>query len=429
MKLRALLLVLVGIAWLQVPAQSRIEELDRIVAIVNEDVIVWSELEERIREVRSQLTSSGTSPPPYHVLQKQVLERLIIERLQLQVADRTGIRVDDNALNAAIADMAQKNNLSLRDFRDILRRDGYDFAEFREQVRDQMRIAQVRQRNVGDRIVVSERDVDNFLANQSNRSAPDREYHIAHILVALPEGASAEEIAQAKQRAEGIVARLRGGGDFAQTAVAMSDGQQALSGGDLGWKKTAELPTIFVPVVPNLGIGEVSDPIRSPSGFHIIKVLETRGNDQYIVNQTLARHILIRPNELISDDDARIRLEQLRARVLGGEDFGELARSHSDDRGSAIKGGELGWLNPGSLIPRFEEVSDSLAPGEISEPFKTQFGWHIVQVMDRREHDNTEDIVRVKAREQIRERKLEEEGQGWLRQIRDSAYVEYRLDE
>ncbi len=429
MKLRALLLVLVGIAWLQVPAQSRIEELDRIVAIVNEDVIVWSELEERIREVRSQLTSSGTSPPPYHVLQKQVLERLIIERLQLQVADRTGIRVDDNALNAAIADMAQKNNLSLRDFRDILRRDGYDFAEFREQVRDQMRIAQVRQRNVGDRIVVSERDVDNFLANQSNRSAPDREYHIAHILVALPEGASAEEIAQAKQRAEGIVARLRGGGDFAQTAVAMSDGQQALSGGDLGWKKTAELPTIFVPVVPNLGIGEVSDPIRSPSGFHIIKVLETRGNDQYIVNQTLARHILIRPNELISDDDARIRLEQLRARVLGGEDFGELARSHSDDRGSAIKGGELGWLNPGSLIPRFEEVSDSLAPGEISEPFKTQFGWHIVQVMDRREHDNTEDIVRVKVREQIRERKLEEEGQGWLRQIRDSAYVEYRLDE
>ncbi len=429
MKLRALLLVLVGIAWLQVPAQSRIEELDRIVAIVNEDVIVWSELEERIREVRSQLTSSGTSPPPYHVLQKQVLERLIIERLQLQVADRTGIRVDDNALNAAIADMAQKNNLSLRDFRDILRRDGYDFAEFREQVRDQMRIAQVRQRNVGDRIVVSERDVDNFLANQSNRSAPDREYHIAHILVALPEGASAEEIAQAKQRAEGIVARLRGGGDFAQTAVAMSDGQQALSGGDLGWKKTAELPTIFVPVVPNLGIGEVSNPIRSPSGFHIIKVLETRGNDQYIVNQTLARHILIRPNELISDDDARIRLEQLRARVLGGEDFGELARSHSDDRGSAIKGGELGWLNPGSLIPRFEEVSDSLAPGEISEPFKTQFGWHIVQVMDRREHDNTEDIVRVKAREQIRERKLEEEGQGWLRQIRDSAYVEYRLDE
>ncbi len=429
MKLRALLLVLVGIAWLQVPAQSRIEELDRIVAIVNEDVIVWSELEERIREVRSQLTSSGTSPPPYQVLQKQVLERLIIERLQLQVADRTGIRVDDNALNAAIADMAQKNNLSLRDFRDILRRDGYDFAEFREQVRDQMRIAQVRQRNVGDRIVVSERDVDNFLANQSNRSAPDREYHIAHILVALPEGASAEEIAQAKQRAEGIVARLRGGDDFAQTAVAMSDGQQALSGGDLGWKKTAELPTIFVPVVPNLGIGEVSNPIRSPSGFHIIKVLETRGNDQYIVNQTLARHILIRPNELISDDDARIRLEQLRARVLGGEDFGELARSHSDDRGSAIKGGELGWLNPGSLIPRFEEVSDSLAPGEISEPFKTQFGWHIVQVMDRREHDNTEDIVRVKAREQIRERKLEEEGQGWLRQIRDSAYVEYRLDE
>ncbi len=429
MKLRALLLVLVGIAWLQVPAQSRIEELDRIVAIVNEDVIVWSELEERIREVRSQLTSSGTSPPPYHALQKQVLERLIIERLQLQVADRTGIRVDDNALNAAIADMAQKNNLSLRDFRDILRRDGYDFAEFREQVRDQMRIAQVRQRNVGDRIVVSERDVDNFLANQSNRSAPDREYHIAHILVALPEGASAEEIAQAKQRAEGIVARLRGGDDFAQTAVAMSDGQQALSGGDLGWKKTAELPTIFVPVVPNLGIGEVSNPIRSPSGFHIIKVLETRGNDQYIVNQTLARHILIRPNELISDDDARIRLEQLRARVLGGEDFGELARSHSDDRGSAIKGGELGWLNPGSLIPRFEEVSDSLAPGEISEPFKTQFGWHIVQVMDRREHDNTEDIVRVKAREQIRERKLEEEGQGWLRQIRDSAYVEYRLDE
>jgi len=313
--------------------------------------------------------------------------------------------------------------------RDVLENDGYDFAEFRAQVRSQIRISQVRQRNVGDRVIVSNRDVDSFLAMQAKQGPADNEYHLSHILLALPDGASPEQIAKTRARAGELLQRLRDGANFAEMAVAESDGQRALEGGDMGWKKASQLPTIFSRVVPAMNVGDVSEVIRSPSGFHIVRLAEVRGEDKHIVMQTLSRHILIRTNEVISDEEAQTRLEQLKLRIEGGEDFGDLARSHSDDRASAINGGELGWLSPGDLIPKFEKVADNLALDEVSKPFKTQFGWHIVQVVERREYDNTEEVMRSKAREQIRERKAEEEGQAWLRQLRDSAYVEYRLDE
>ncbi len=426
---RVFLFLLLGIAGARGFAQSAIQEVDRIVAIVNDDVIVMSELDNRIEQVQAQLADAGTRAPPYQILQKQVLERLIIDRLQLQVADRTGIRIDESALNAAVANMARKNGLSVREFRDVLENDGYDFAEFRAQVRNRIRISQVRQRNVGDRVVVSNRDVDSFLAMQAKQGPADNEYHLSHILLALPDGASPEQIAKTRARAGELLQRLRDGANFAEMAVAESDGQRALEGGDMGWKKASQLPTIFSRVVPAMNVGDVSEVIRSPSGFHIVRLAEVRGEDKHIVMQTLSRHILIRTNEVISDEEAQTRLEQLKLRIEGGEDFGDLARSHSDDRASAINGGELGWLSPGDLIPKFEKVADNLALDEVSKPFKTQFGWHIVQVVERREYDNTEEVMRSKAREQIRERKAEEEGQAWLRQLRDSAYVEYRLDE
>jgi peptidyl-prolyl cis-trans isomerase SurA len=287
----------------------------------------------------------------------------------------------------------------------------------------------VRQREVGDRIVVSERDVENFLAMQAKQGSTDFEYRMAQILIGTADGATPEEIAEKEHEAREVLAELRNGADFAETAVAVSDGQQALEGGDLGWKKAVQLPTIFANIAAQMSPGEISDVIRSPSGFHIVKLLDVRGQERHIVTQTLSRHILIRPNEIVSDEDAESRLLQLKSRIEQGEDFGTLARSHSDDRGSAIKGGELGWLSPGDLIPKFEAVADSLQVGEVSEPFKTQFGWHIVQVMERREHDNTAEVLRAAARQQIRERKLEEEGQAWLAQIRDTAFVEYRLEE
>ena len=407
---------------------SAITDFDRIIAIVNDDVIVATELDNRVAQVRAQLQISGTPSPPYQVLQKQVLERVIIDRLQLQVADSSGIRISEEQLNSAVSEIASANGLTLREFRDVLRRDGYDFTQFREQIRDKIRISQVRQRNIGDRVIVSDREIDNFLVMQRKLGAPDLEYHLGHILLATPEAASAADIAAARSAAQEVLARLQGGANFGEMAVTYSHGRQALNGGDIGWKGASQLPTIFASAVPNMTAGDLSEPIQSASGFHLIKLIELRGNQRHIVTQTHARHILIRPNELITDDEAETRLLRLTARIEDGENFEELARSHSDDRASAIRGGDLGWTNPGDLIPKFEEIANALSSGQVSPPFRTQFGWHVVQVIERREHDNTEEIQRHQARGQIRERKIEEEGQAWLRQLRDAAYVEYRLE-
>lgn len=406
-----------------------IVEIDRIVAVVNDDVIVHSELQTRLRAVIDQLQNAGVPTPPEDVLKKQVLEQLILDRLQLQLAEGTGIRVDDETLNRQIADIARQNQLSLREFRDILQRDGYDFAAFREEIRNELIKSRVQQRQVQDRVQITERDIDNFIATQAKQGSNIPEYRVGHILIAVPDGASPEQLAEAKQRAEDIVERLRDGANFGRIAAAESDGRQALEGGDLGWRKAGALPTMFEKVVPELEKGEISEIIRSSSGFHVLKLLDVRGAGRLVIEQTNARHILIKTNEIVSSADARSRLRVLRSRVQNGADFAELARASSDDPGSAVKGGDLGWLSPGDTIPAFEKTMDALAVGEISEPFETQFGWHIVQVLGRRDRDSTEEVQRAKAAEQLRNRKVDEELQAWFRQIRDEAYIEYRLDE
>lgn len=428
---QALCLLLAWLAVLPTAATAQnlspILELDRIVAVVNDDVIVETELARRLQEIRTQLGQSGTPEPADDVLRSQVLERLILDRLQLQMAKNNGLRVDDTELNQALARIAEGNNLSLRDFRDVLERDGFDFGEFREQVRNEILLSRVRQRAVEQRVNVTEREIDNFLSNNQLSEGGGREYRVGHILIAVPEAASSEEIDDARQRAESVLARLRDGEDFAAVAAETSDGQQALQGGDLGWRKDSELPTIFANELLTMDQGEISEPIRSPSGFHIVRVSDLRDQSRVLVTQTKARHILIRPNEVLSESDARLRLAKLKTRIDNGDGFSELARSNSDDTGSATRGGDLGWLAPGDTVPAFERTMLTLAEGEVSDPFQTQFGWHIVQVMERRDFDDTEQAQRSKAAEQIRKRKLDEEVQSWLRQLRDEAYVEIRL--
>ncbi len=410
-------------------AAPEIIEIDRIVAVVNDDVIVYSEMQARLRTVVEQLGKAGVPAPPKDVLEKQVLEQLILDRLQLQIGSTTGIRVDDEALNRQIADIARQNNLSLREFRDILARDGYNFAAFREEIRSELIKSRVQQRQVQDRVQVTDRDIDNYLATREKQGGNNPEYRVGHILIAVPDGASPEELADARDEAEDIVARLNAGANFGRTAAAESDGRQALEGGDLGWRKAEELPTLFENIVPKLDKGELSEIVRSSSGFHIIKLMDTRGAERLVINQTHARHILVKTNEIISNDQARSRLVVLRSRIVNGTDFDELARANSDDGGSAVKGGDLGWLSSGDTIPPFEKAMDALAVDEISKPFETQFGWHIVQVLGRRDRDSTKEVQRAEAAEALRNRKVDEELQNWFRQIRDEAYIEYRLDE
>jgi peptidyl-prolyl cis-trans isomerase SurA len=413
----------------QLQAAPEIIEIDRIVAVVNDDVIVYSEMQARLRTVVEQLEKAGVPAPPKDVLEKQVLEQLILDRLQMQIGAVTGIRVDDDTLNRQIADIARQNNLSLREFRDILARDGYNFAIFREEIRSELIKSRVQQRQVQDHVQVTDRDIDNFLATREKQGGNNPEYRVGHILVAVPDGASPEELAEARDEAEDIVARLNAGANFGRTAAAESDGRRALEGGDLGWRKAEELPTLFEKVVPKLDKGELSEIVRSASGFHIIKLIDTRGVERVVVNQTHARHILIKTTEIVSNNQARSRLAVLRSRIVNGTDFNELARANSDDGGSAVKGGDLGWLSPGDTIPPFEKAMDALAVDEISEPFESQFGWHIVEVLGRRDQDSTEEVQRARAGEALRKRKVDEELQNWLRQIRDEAYIEYRLDE
>lgn len=405
------------------------QTLDRVVAVVNDDVILSSELDRKLRLVREQLQQKDTPAPPEANLQRQVLEQMILENLQLQVAERTGIKVDDVSLGEAINNIAKQNQLSLSEFRAVLAREGYDFDRFREDIRHEMMIGRLRQRQVGNLVVVSDQEVANFLASQGGATSGDREYHLAHILIAVPEAAAPERIQKAKSKAEETLRQLQGGADFRQVAVSVSDGQQALEGGDLGWRKAGELPSLFADKVTTMQPGDLVGPMRSPSGFHIIKLLETRGSERHVVTQTRVRHILLRPNEVTSQEDVRLRLEQLKQRIEGGDSFAELARSHSEDTASAIKGGELGWVKPGDLVPEFEEVMNGLEPNQVSAPFKTRFGWHILQVLDRRRQDDTQEFRATKAKEMIHQRKYEEELQSWLRRLRDEAYVEYRLDQ
>lgn len=405
------------------------EELNRIVAVVNDDVVLESELATKLEIIREQLRAQNTELPPEDVLRKQVLERVIVDKLQLQLAAANNIQIDDETLNSNLRNIAEQNGMSLEQFRSTLESEGHSFAAFREEIRSQIAIARLHQQMVGNRINVSEQEVDNQLANAKTSGSDEKEYHLSHILIPVPEGATPDAIQAAQQQAEETVAKLRGGADFATTAVAVSAGQTALQGGDLGWRSAAQLPTVLADTIRALAPGEITDPIRAAGGFHIVKLNEVRGGGRHVVTQTHVRHILLTPDELLPESEVQNRLAQLRERILGGEDFAALARSHSKDKVSASKGGDLGWVNPGDLVPQFEEVMNGLKPNEVSQPVQTRFGWHIIQVLERREHDSTDEFRRNKVREQIRKRKTDEELALWLRRLRDEAYVEYRTGE
>lgn len=417
-KILLLSLMIMGSAWA--------ETLDKIVAIVNDEVLLESELRDLERTVVQQLRERNAAIPPSTILSGQVLERLIMQRLQLQKAAKIGIRVGDNVLNSALNQIAGNNNLSLRAFRDVLEDDGFDFIDFRESIREEMLVTRLHKRVIEDKVLVSAREIEGYLTTQSVQGGSEANYYLFHILISVPETALPEEVQQAQQQLEKVQGLLKEGARFSEVAAAYSDGQNALEGGELGWRKQAELPSLFSSVVPTLNVGEVSQPLRSGSGFHLVLVKDKKSEETHMVKQTLASHILIKTNQLTSDADAEKRLQQLYERLVNGDTFTELAKAHSDDTGSAIDGGSLGWSSPGALVPEFEEKMNALELGEMSEVFKSRFGWHIIKVNDRREENMAEEFKRNKARAQIRKRKIEEDLESWLRQLRDEAYVEYR---
>lgn len=403
--------------------------LDHIVAVVNSEVITRLELDGRLRAVTQQLQKQGTPMPPRELLEKQLLERLIMDRLQLQLAQETGVRVDDAQLDKTLQRIAQDNKLDPEQFRAALEKDGINFSQFREQMRGEIIMARLREREVENRVVVSDGEVDNYLNTRGAAAGDGSEFSLAHILVRVPEQASPEQLQKLKARALQALEEVRAGKDFRQVAASYSDASDALNGGVLGWRSAGQLPALFADALGNLKPGETSQVLRSPNGFHILRLLDKRGKEApFMVQQTHARHILIKVNEVVSEEDARNRALQLKERLDNGARFEELARQYSED-GSASRGGDLNWLSPGDTVPEFEKAMDALQPGQLSAPVRSPFGWHLIQVLERRSEDVSKERTRMQARQEIRQRKAEESYQEWLRQLRDRAYVEYRLDE
>ncbi|BAV34811.1 molecular chaperone SurA [Sulfuricaulis limicola] len=411
-------------------AAQRVSDIDRIVVVVNDDVITESELIQRLRETRKQLEMEKISAPPDAALRKQLLERMVLERLQLQLAAQSGIRISESDVDRAFETVALRNKLGVEEFRKVLAQKGMDVAAYRNQLRDQMTIQQLLEREISNRITVTDNEVENFLENPQSRADMDVTYQLSHILIGIPEAASPEAIQAARKRAEDIHRQLAGGANFEQTAVSQSQGADALKGGNLGWKKAGELPELFLATIKNMAVGSVSEILRSPNGFHILKLNGKRGGDQAeAVTQTHVRHILLKPSEIQSLDDARQKLSGLRERIENGEDFAALARAHSDDTGSAANGGDLGWANPGQMVPEFEKAMNALQPNQLSQPVKTPFGLHLIQVLGRRSHDVTQEREFAAARQQIHARKADERYEQWARQLRNEAFVEYLLEE
>ena len=404
-------------------------EGDRIVAVVNDEVITMLELRTRLAQIERQLAQQNTPLPARNLLERQVLERMIMEKVQLQLARESGARIDDATLEKALGRIADTNRLSMSQFRAALEKDGIAWDLFREEVRNEIVMVRLREREVDNRVAVSEAEIDNYLSSPQRSSAAE-EYLLNHILLRVPEQASPETLSKVRARAEEALAQLRIGAPFAQIAASYSDAPDALTGGSLGWRTAERLPSLFVDTVAKMQPGEVSGVLRSPAGFHIVKLDQRRGGALagQRLEQTHARHILIKTNEVVSSDEAQRKLVILKERLDNGADFAELARLHSNDA-SAAKGGDLGWLYAGDTVPEFERAMATLKPGEISQPVQSPFGWHLIQVLERRVQDVSSERQRLIARQAIRERKADEAYQDWLRQLRDRAYVEYRLEE
>jgi len=405
-------------------------ELDRIIAVVNDEAVTQYELRSRLAAVERQLRAQGTQLPPREILEKQLLERMIIDRIQIQFAKETGTRIDDAQLDAALRRIADSNRMSLAEFRSALEKDGVGWAKFREEIRDEMTITRLREREVENRVSVSEGEIDNYLANPEALTAPNEELHLAHIMLRLPEQASPDQLLRVRARAEQALAQLKRGDDFARVAATFSDAADALSGGSIGLRPLDRLPNLYADAAKNLKPGEISEILRSPTALHIVKLIERRGGGKTTpsLRQSRVRHILIKVNELVPEAEARRKAVSLKERLDNGADFAELARLNSNDL-SAAKGGDLGWLYQGDTVPEFEKAMDALKINEISPPVQSQFGFHIIQVLERRVEDATLERRRMLARQALRERKADETYQDWLRQMRDRAYVEYRLEE
>ena len=409
-------------------ATPHVKPVDSIVAVVNDDVITRHDLDARYERAVQQLQARKTPLPPRAVLEKQLLERMINDRIQLQLAAQTGIRVDAAQLDKAVERIAAQNNLSLVQFQAALKKEGIDFPQFRKDIRDEIILTRLREREVDNKVNISEAEVDAYLENQAKQGQEDQ-YNFNHILIRIPEGANTEQIQKLQARAQQVLDLLKKGDDFAQVSASYSDAPNALEGGDMGWRRSSQLPTLFADALNKMNAGQVSEILRSSGGFHILRLNDKRGQDvNTVVKQTHARHILIKTNELVSAADAKNRLLQIRERIVNGTKFEDMARQYSDD-GSAAKGGDLGWLSPGETVPEFERAMDALKPGEISQPIQSPFGYHLIEVLGRRDQDVTKERQRVLARQALRERKIESAQEDWLRQLRDSAYVEYRTQE
>jgi peptidyl-prolyl cis-trans isomerase SurA len=405
-----------------------LQSLDHIIAIINDNVVTHVELQQRVNDFKRQMSAKGVNIPSNEIMQKQVLERILMDRVQMQLAKAQGIQIDDLSLNRMLEDIARRNKLTLDDLRISLKKDGINFEQFREQTRQDITIRQLQKRMVFDRVRVSQQEIDQFLEQQSATGNNSSEkYHIGHILITTPEAASTEDINAARKKADSVLSKINSGNTFRNIALKFSEGQRALNGGDLGWRTAAELPTLFLDAVRNLEKGKTSSPLRSASGFHIIKLIDKQ-SQQHIVKQTHARHILIRSDAITSEEQVRKKMTELKQQLDNGKDFSELATTFSQDPGSKDKGGDLGWASEGSFDPRFEKVMNSLKINKTSEPFRSQFGWHIIQVLERRQQDDTMQLKNDRAKMAIQKRKADEELQLWLRRIRDEAYVEYRTN-
>jgi peptidyl-prolyl cis-trans isomerase SurA len=402
--------------------------LDRIAAVVNDGVVLTSQLDAQTEEITARLRQQKTELPPRNVLRKQILERLVIEEIQMQRANKLGLQVPDEMLNGALDDVARRNNIGFADLPQALAQQGIDYRDFRDEIRRQMTLQMLRQRDVIGRINISPRELEQFMARQQGAPDQNAEYNVSHILISVPVTASPEQIEQRGARAREVYDKAKAGEDFAQLAVTYSDSSTNIEGGSLGWRRGSQLPSIMSEQIAKMKAGDVSEPLRTPSGFHLFRLNDVRGgNQQSVISQVHARHILVRTNELEDDQTVESKLAGIRERVLKGEDFAAIAAVTSQDPGSAPDGGDLGWAGPGTFVPDFEKQIEALKENEISPPFKTQYGWHIVQLLGRRMHDATDDMRRQRAFAELRESKAEEETELWLRRLRDEAFVEYRM--
>jgi len=423
------LLAGLGLAYQFNAQAAEVVKMDRIVAIVDQAVVTEQELESRIATVTAQFKKQGTELPAEAILRKQILERLITDTLQLQYAAQTGLKVDDNQLDKTIGRIAEQNQLSLAEFTEALAKDGVSMTKFRADIRNEITLARLREREVDGRVNVSESEIDNFLTSQAANNENQDEYEIAHLLIRTPEEGATEDIQKAKIKVDKALSELNGGVSFAKVSASYSDAPNALEGGSLGWKSAAQMPALFLDALKAMKVGEVSAPLRSPNGFHVLKLNNKRGgNSPLVIQQTHARHILIKLSEIMSEKDGKLKIDGIKERLDNGEKFEALARQYSEDS-TASTGGDLNWVNPGDTVPQFEKAMNELKDLQISMPVRTQFGWHLIQVMERRSQDMSKEAARLKARQEIRAKKADEAYQDWIRELRDRAYVEIRLED